>query len=273
MKRIVIFALFLMSFTVGSNETEASWLIDPGRFHVSAHGQTSCQDCHGDIGEKDLHPEPGDVTKKTAEFFYVDHCLSCQDIILDDLEQGVHNARQFSDSDRYLDCLRYHDPHYWLPLDKDQMAQFDPAKPIDEQCGACHREQPALPAFSDEDENCMACHRSVDQADSESQKKILRFCFHCHERNGTLAREMRRWPVYPIIEQEYESTPHAHIACTACHSRALGFNHGEQQVGDCSQCHFPHDEKVAHDAHMAVSCEACHLNGVQPVRDPTALPG
>ncbi|TET83225.1 MAG: hypothetical protein E3J46_12615 [Desulfobacteraceae bacterium] len=268
MKRIVIFALFLMSFTVGSNEIEASWLIDPGKFHVSAHGQTSCQDCHGDIGEKGLHPEPGDVNKKAAEFFHVDHCLSCHDNILEDLEQGVHGARQVSDSDRYLDCLRCHDPHYQLPLDKDQMAQFDPAKPIDEQCGACHREQSALPAFSDEDESCMACHRSVDPADPESQKKISRFCFHCHEQNGTLAREMRRWPVYPIIEQEYESTPHAHIACTVCHPRALGFNHGEQQVGDCSQCHFPHDEKVAHDAHMAVSCEACHLNGVQPVRDP-----
>ena len=34
MKRIVIFALFLMSFTFGSNEIEASWLIDPGKLLV-----------------------------------------------------------------------------------------------------------------------------------------------------------------------------------------------------------------------------------------------
>ena len=73
-KRIVIFALFLMLFGVGINEIEASWLIDPGKFHVSAHGRTSCQECHGDIGEKSIHPEPGDVSKKKAEFFHLDHC-------------------------------------------------------------------------------------------------------------------------------------------------------------------------------------------------------
>ena len=267
MKRFVIVTCLLMSFTLGSSEIEASWLIDPGKFHISAHGQMSCQDCHGDIGEKDVHPEPGDVIKKAADFFHVDHCLSCHDNILEDLEQGVHGDKKVSDSDRYLECLHCHAPHTQLPLDKDQMAPFDPAKPIEAQCGACHKEQSALPAFSDEDENCMVCHRSVDPADPESQKKISTLCFHCHGQNGDLAKEMNRWPVSPIIEKEYASTPHAQIACVVCHPEAMDFNHGEQKVGDCSQCHFPHDEKVAHDAHMAVSCGACHLNGVQPVRD------
>jgi nitrate reductase gamma subunit len=39
-------------------------------------------------------------------------------------------------------------------------------------------------------------------------------------------------------------------------------------LGDCLSCHLPHDEKVAHDAHTAVRCGACHLKGIKPVRDP-----
>jgi len=268
MKKFVISAFLLIFVIFGSHEIEASWLIDPGKFHVSAHGQMSCQDCHEDIGEKDLHPEPGDVIKKTTDFFHVDHCLSCHDNILEDLEQGLHGDRKVSDSDRYLDCLQCHDPHTQPPLEKDPTTRFDPAKPIEAQCGACHKAQPALPSFSDEDEKCMICHRAVDPADAESQKKISTLCFHCHGQSGDLAREMDRWPVSPINEKAYASTPHAQINCTVCHPRALDFNHGEQEVGDCRQCHLSHDEKVAHDAHMAVSCGACHLNGVQPIRDP-----
>ena len=268
MKKTVIVALSLVSFAFGGNIAEATWLIDTDKFHVSAHGQNSCQDCHENIGEDGFHPNPRDVSKQLGDFFHVDQCLSCHDNIIDDLDKGLHGAKEVNDSDKYLNCLHCHEPHYQLRLDKEQIAQFDPAKAIHEQCGACHEEQSALPAFSDEDESCMVCHRSIDPANPESEKRVSQICFYCHEQKGPLAQEMEGWQVSPINKEEYQTSTHAHIACMTCHHQALGFNHGHQQVGDCRQCHFPHDEKVAHDAHTAVTCEACHLSGGKPVRDP-----
>lgn len=52
-----------------------------------------------------------------------------------------------------------------------------------------------------------------------------------------------------------------------CHPEAMAFGHGDQIVGDCGFCHLPHDEKVAHDAHVSVTCQACHLNAIIPIRN------
>ncbi len=38
----------------------------------------------------------------------------------------------------------------------------------------------------------------------------------------------------------------------------------------CLECHVRHDDKVARDAHLSVSCRACHLRGVIPVKDPAS---
>lgn len=80
-------------------------------------------------------------------------------------------------------------------------------------------------------------------------------CLECHE------------DIAGINTGEHR-VPHKGIACTACHPQEPGVDHGDQKRKDCRQCHFPHDEKVAHDAHLRVSCEACHLAGVTPVWDP-----
>ncbi|MEA3437621.1 MAG: hypothetical protein U9R43_14220 [Thermodesulfobacteriota bacterium] len=45
-------------------------------------------------------------------------------------------------------------------------------------------------------------------------------------------------------------------------------SHDEDSLGNCRECHLPHDEKVAHDAHMIVACEACHLQKIIPIKDP-----
>jgi predicted CXXCH cytochrome family protein len=66
---------------------------------------------------------------------------------------------------------------------------------------------------------------------------------------------------------DYQKRPHAQIACNQCHTQAAAYKHANQKLADCRQCHHPHDEKVAHDAHIRVACEACHLQGIQPVRD------
>lgn len=61
------------------------------------------------------------------------------------------------------------------------------------------------------------------------------------------------------------------ILFPVCHVLAAEdywLNHDEESLGNCRECHLPHDEKVAHDAHMIVDCEACHLQKVAPVRKP-----
>ena len=61
------------------------------------------------------------------------------------------------------------------------------------------------------------------------------------------------------------------ILSPVCHVLAAEdywLNHDEESLGNCRECHLPHDEKVAHDAHMIVECEACHLQKIIPVKDP-----
>ena len=57
------------------------------------------------------------------------------------------------------------------------------------------------------------------------------------------------------------------VACTTCHREAASFIHHEQEPVECGQCHLPHDEKTSGSAHLTVSCQACHLNGIRAVRD------
>jgi len=231
MKSITAMVLVLVSIALSGFEAKASWLVDARRFHISAHGQTSCQDCHEDIAEQDLHPNPADVNRELADFFSTDRCLSCHDDIMDALDQGLHGSKRVKDPKGYAYCLQCHNPHYQPRLGKGRV----------EQCGACH---------------------------PRGREKIAGFCFHCHGKRGSRAQEMTGKVVSLINQRHYQSTPHTDIACTVCHPQSAQFNHGGQRLGDCHQCHLPHDEKVAHDAHIMVACQSCHLEGIQPVRDP-----
>ena len=262
---ILFFAL--ASLILGIRPSEASWLIDPEKFHMSAHGQTSCQDCHEAISEKDLHPNPANVNKRLEDFFSVDSCLVCHDNVLDDLNENVHGAMEVKEPKKYVNCLQCHDPHSQLSLglEKDP---FDPAKSRRERCGICHETRSSLPPPSDEDRACLACHRSIDPQDPQRKVKISQLCFHCHSMGGNRAQEITGKKVSLIDRVAYRSVPHAGIACTDCHLEADRFNHANQRTKNCRHCHLPHDEKVAHDAHMLVACEACHLHGVKAVRDP-----
>ena len=79
MKKITILLLALAIIAFGRVESDASWLINVEKLHISAHGQISCQDCHGTIANQDLHPNPGDVRKDLTDFFSVDQCFACHD--------------------------------------------------------------------------------------------------------------------------------------------------------------------------------------------------
>lgn len=246
----------------------ASWLIDPGKYHMSAHGRTSCQDCHEGVQDRAFHPNPEDVGRELKDFFALDHCLVCHDSVLDELEQGLHGSERVEDSAEYKSCLQCHHPHEQLRIEDSRPGRFDPSRPPHEQCGACHEEQTALPALSSEDEACMTCHGSMNPGDSQDRERIRGLCFHCHGMAGGSARRLTSQRVSPIKQEDYESSPHADVGCMVCHPDATDFGHHLQKVGDCARCHLRHDEKVAHDAHIGVTCEACHLRNVRPVRDP-----
>jgi nitrate reductase gamma subunit len=241
----------------------AGWFIDQKKFHASVHSMFSCQDCHEDVDGRKLHPNPEDMVKKRTDFFVVDQCLICHDDVLDRLEQGMHGSLTIRTPDSYQKCYQCHEPHYQRPI-REEQGLFDPDLPRHEQCGVCHKQEAALPPLSQEDEVCMTCHRSIE---SGEEKRLRSICFHCHAREGTPAQKMTGKKVALIEVDGYEATPHANIACTDCHPQAVRFNHGQQVPSECTHCHHRHDEKVAHELHGLVTCGACHLGGVEPIRE------
>ncbi|MBW2283785.1 MAG: hypothetical protein JRF65_04190 [Deltaproteobacteria bacterium] len=246
---------------------QASWFIDERKFHISAHGQTACVDCHDHIQDLTFHPDPHLVDKKRIDFFRPEACLDCHDGVTDDLAEGLHGSKTVADRAKYRLCIRCHKPHFQRRLGENRMGTFKPGIPRHEQCGACHEPREALPAMSEEDEACMGCHRLSDPDDPQGTERISAFCLHCHGAGEEPARVATgRW-VRPIHMDQYDSYPHADIGCTVCHPESPQYGHAEQQPGDCLDCHQRHHEKAAHDAHLIVACGACHLKGVTPVRE------
>jgi nitrate reductase gamma subunit len=268
MKRIIVILFVVTIIAFGGSRSFASWLIDDAKFHISVHGQTSCQDCHENIADGRLHPNPANVSKEPADFFSIEQCLTCHDEILGDLDNGVHGSEQVESKEAYEDCLECHHPHYQLSLSENESGQFDPSKSIYTQCGACHDPQKSLPDLSSEDEECMTCHRDVDPKDSKRKERIFHLCFYCHGNRGTEVQAMTAKVIPLIDETDFKLTPHAGTECTACHFQAAGFKHNTQRIDDCRQCHTRHDAKKAHDAHISVTCQACHLGNILLMRDP-----
>ncbi len=268
MKKIIPLLLAIALNTLGAAQSDASWLLDAEKYHISAHGEISCQDCHESIIDDQMHPNPDDVDKKRADFFNVDQCLTCHDEILEDLAQGFHGIEKISSEKDYEACLECHDPHYLLRTEKSTPVPFDPSKSIRSQCGICHEDQSSLPEFSSEDEPCMVCHQSLDTDNAERKERIDYLCFYCHGNQGTKAQEATG-TVSPVIdENDFFMTPHSKMDCLSCHSRSADFEHKSQQPEDCRPCHTPHGEKNAHDAHTQIACQACHLKEILPVRSP-----
>lgn len=264
----ILLIMVLWQLIVTHGPALASWLIDGRRYHVSAHGQNACKDCHEDIDKESLHPNPADVNKKLRDFFRIDTCTSCHDDVMEDLEEGIHGTKKIKDLKTYEYCLDCHQPHYQPLLGEKDTQKFDPNRPRYEQCGACHEPQITLPPPAEADKACVACHQFADPEDEMAYEKISPFCFHCHGLGATPAQRKSAEVVPLIYEEAYEATAHAGVACTLCHQDSDQYVHADQKLGDCLQCHLRHDEKVARDAHLNVACGACHLDGIQPTKDP-----
>jgi len=261
---ILVGMLVLLVFNLPA--AHASWMIDPARFHASVHGQTSCRECHEAIVEKDLHPDPRQVTRSARGFFRADRCLGCHDSIMEDLERGIHGSLEIKAPDNYQDCMRCHDPHYQTRKDA-AGRQYDPKQPAWNPCGACHEARQALPSLSAGDAACMTCHQTAAADSPKETERINALCLHCHGSGGTRAQSVTAEFVPLIDAASHEATPHAGAACTTCHREAASYTHDVQQPQDCGQCHLPHHEKTAGSAHLTVSCQSCHLKGVRAVRD------
>ena len=272
MKRAACLLPALLLLVLFADCARASWLLDPAGFHVSAHGQTACLDCHENVAEQQLHPKPANVAKHEKDFFKTEQCLDCHDHVMENLDNGVHGSEKVEDADKYQYCLKCHNPHTQPASAESQNGKFNPDKPPQEQCGACHEKASALPPLSQGDAACMTCHQARNKEDPKSIKHIQSFCLHCHGNNGTEA-QIETGRHTPLMDDKtYAATPHAKMACTDCHENAAAFGHNRQPSVDCLKCHVPHNEKVTHDAHVGIACQACHLRGITPFRDTEKAP-
>lgn len=264
MKKNIFYLLPVFVLCLFAVDVDASWLIDEERYHVSAHGQNSCQDCHADIADNSLHPDAAEVNKALPDFYRLEQCTACHEDTLENLDEGTHGGEDITDEKAFKFCIGCHDPHYQLSY-SDEAAKLDLSQPVEKKCSLCHELYKELPEFSSEDENCMGCHRTLDPEDPKLVGYISNLCFHCHGKKA----EAQRSESFALIDASaHSSAAHADISCITCHLEAVEFKHVNQKLGDCRDCHHLHDEKIAHDAHLGISCEACHLNQVSPVKNP-----
>jgi nitrate reductase gamma subunit len=243
----------------------ANWLVDEARWHVSAHGQIMCLDCHGDVGKDALHPDPGNVNQLAGSFFRPEQCTGCHDSVLSELGVGRHGGQPLKADQDYHRCRDCHDPHTQGRISNP--GAYDPARPDQGQCGSCHESRDRLPALSPADEACMGCHRGWDPKAPGAAQHSKALCLSCHGAESPAVRT-GRVGVLPVLDVGPEGfRPHADVACLTCHPQAAQYGHSRQKPGDCRQCHVRHDEAVAHDAHLSVTCGACHLKQVFPRKD------
>ncbi len=242
---INVLAVYLLLVLFSAGTAAAGWRIDGARFSQSAHGDMACVDCHSDIQTNPTHPQPANVRKSLTDFFEPETCLECHDDIQGQIEDDAeHGGKKVDNVQAFMNCINCHDPHY------EGAPEADAAKtPVE---------------FADTDKACMACHQAVSPDDPEAVSKNREFCFSCHDSSRQMGPSV---PVMNLVE--YDQTVHAKLDCMTCHPMADQYGHHEQVSGDCTRCHTPHKESVAHEAHAGVACQACHMDQIFPVRDET----
>ena len=193
MKDILVGILFVFVLIFVAVDAGASWLIDEERYHVSVHGRISCLDCHPDIVDKSLHPDPAEVNKTLPDFYRLEQCISCHEDVLEDVSEGTHGGEKITNEQEFNFCIGCHDPHYQLSY-IGSATDLDLTRPKAKKCSICHELQKELPPFSPENEQCMNCHRSLPPEAAGMAEYISSLCFHCHtastisKKPGNIAR-------------------------------------------------------------------------------------
>ncbi len=236
---------------------QAGWSLDQTSFHASAHGQFSCLECHQ--GKEEGHPDPGNVDRKPGEGFQAERCAECHDKVAGELAGKRHGGKEINDPARYADCLACHDPHRQPTLE--MKAKLDPKVPLAKQCAVCHEAKTKLPAPREEEAKCFACHATPPGAAAGEKQRQEALCLYCHGKESDQG-------VMVFDPADLAKGPHAQNDCLACHRQADQGPHSAQPKVDCTACHAArHDEAKAGDLHLGVSCQACHLKGVEPFRE------
>ena len=245
-----------------------AWFIDPFKYHVSVHGQLSCQDCHADVAARKVHPNPSDVTRRLGNFFHPDTCFNChdEDSIKENLLKGLHGGKPIQKEKDYSKCLNCHNPHYQPGLGKKLLPGVEPTSSNIELCASCHKKKESLPHAKSDDVRCMECHEDFGPQDKNSHRHIDQLCLKCHSPNVVFSELSVTIP--RIDKAKHISQGHRSLDCLACHSGAASFEHNLQRPVRCRQCHTPHDEATLHDAHSRVECQDCHLTGITLSLDP-----
>jgi predicted CXXCH cytochrome family protein len=263
MKKAVYIIVGLLLLICVGIPAHANWLVDETRWHVSAHGQIMCLDCHGDVGKGALHPDPANVDQLPGSSFSSELCAGCHDSVFSELGAQRHGGQPLKADQDYHRCRDCHDPHTQGRISKP--GAFDLGRPAQGQCGSCHEPRERLSALPVADEACMGCHRRWDPKAPGATQHSKALCLACHGAESPAARASRVG-VLPVLDAE-GFRPHADVACLTCHPQAAQYGHSRQTPGDCRQCHVRHDEAVAHAAHLSVTCSACHLKQVLPCKD------
>lgn len=236
------------------------WVVDHGRLHVSAHRQFTCFDCHEDITEVPGHPDQANINRWRDPVFKSYKCQMCHDSPEVFAKAGSHGGKAVSHEDQLSDCVGCHDPHY-LPPKGGWPEGFDPAKPVDQQCGFCHEPKTSLPGMTAEDAKCVSCHLADPMHLTKSAKAIdQNMCLHCHAK--------ARGGMAAVDPAAFEDGPHADLNCLSCHKNAAQSPHTSQKAVGCLACHQRHPASTARDAHMGVECQACHMQGGELMRKP-----
>jgi nitrate reductase gamma subunit len=242
--------------------TSDSWLIDPERYHISAHGQITCTTCHDAVASSAAHPDPLNVDKPAARPDPTAGCLVCHDGVQTALEQGRHGRMTRRQADRFQSCVACHDPHTAIKLADRVSKHVGADKPAEKQCGACHETRETLPKPAADDAKCMECHAS--RPGSRTVNEAL--CLHCHGDGQSEAQVATARVVAKVDVAVLGRSPHAGVSCTVCHPGAASYGHAQQSGGDCLQCHErPHS--AAHEEHLNVDCRVCHVSGGRIVVD------
>jgi len=268
-RKAAIFMPVLLFLIFAVCDAQAGWLLNRAEFHASAHGRTACADCHDNVTDQPLHPNPLNLNEDRKKSFHAEKCLDCHDDVGDDLDRGIHGSKKIENRDKYSNCLKCHRrPHNQPPLGKNRSEAYQPRRPVEMQCGTCHEKMSTLPPFSEEDAACMKCHQTRNTDNPKDVQAIAELCFHCHGKGKSQTQVTTSKSIPLMNETSYSKTSHKDLACTVCHENATDFTqHRHQKSVNCLKCHFSHIVKDTHDAHLRVSCQTCHLKGIVPIRE------
>jgi len=114
---------------------------------------------------------------------------------------------------------------------------------------------------------CWKCHRLPNLNSSEGTLSSILLCMDCHGKKDTEKKVDGKKVSVSINEKEYSQTVHRRVACVRCHEGIAGNPH-RTTVFECAPCHGYHGERTANDPHRSVTCEACHHESRDVMKDP-----